>query len=287
VDQMSIGEFARESRLSPKALRLYDELGLLVPARVDASSGYRFYEEGQLDAARLVASLRQLEVPLAEIRVILALDPPAAAAHIASYWAGVEDDHAGRRELAAYLVDRLQGKRTTMPDVTTLMIPERHVLCLLRHVEDEAAVWALGKEFIGIMKERPFPPMEGATSADFLIYHGEVTADSDGPVEWCHPIPSERRDELAAAYPELNLRLEPAHEEAWVHVGPGGQVPAAQWQIVSDTLRAWAEERHRRPSSLGVRIIYEMPRDRTSGAGPDCSFGVPLAPRLAETAGAA
>ena len=42
-DQMSIGEFARYSRLSPKALWLYDELGLLEPARVDEDSGYRYY----------------------------------------------------------------------------------------------------------------------------------------------------------------------------------------------------------------------------------------------------
>jgi DNA-binding transcriptional MerR regulator len=38
---MGIGEFARLSRLSPKALRLCDELGLLPPARVDLDSGYR------------------------------------------------------------------------------------------------------------------------------------------------------------------------------------------------------------------------------------------------------
>ena len=44
----------------PKALRLYDELGLLPPARVDPDSGYRWYAAGQLDNARLVASLRQV-----------------------------------------------------------------------------------------------------------------------------------------------------------------------------------------------------------------------------------
>jgi hypothetical protein len=42
---MSIGEFAKRSQLSPKALRLYDKLGLLRPARVDADSAYRFYEQ--------------------------------------------------------------------------------------------------------------------------------------------------------------------------------------------------------------------------------------------------
>ena len=35
MEEMSIGEFARRSRLSPKALRVYDGLGLLSPARVD------------------------------------------------------------------------------------------------------------------------------------------------------------------------------------------------------------------------------------------------------------
>jgi DNA-binding transcriptional MerR regulator len=62
---MSIGEFARRSRLSPKALRLYNELGLLPPARVDDDSGYRYYAESQLDRAGLIAALRQVlgEIP--------------------------------------------------------------------------------------------------------------------------------------------------------------------------------------------------------------------------------
>ena len=44
VEEISIGEFARRSRLSLKALRLYDELGVLVPSRVDEVSGYRYYD---------------------------------------------------------------------------------------------------------------------------------------------------------------------------------------------------------------------------------------------------
>ena len=56
---MSIGEFGSRSRLSAKALRLYDELSLLPPARVDEDSGYHFYEPGQLKQARLIAALRQ------------------------------------------------------------------------------------------------------------------------------------------------------------------------------------------------------------------------------------
>ena len=60
---VSIGEFSRLSRLSPKALRLYDDLGLLVPDHVDAATSYRWYADTQLDQAR-VALLRRIGVPL-------------------------------------------------------------------------------------------------------------------------------------------------------------------------------------------------------------------------------
>ena len=73
MELMTIGAFARASRLSAKALRLYDELGLLPPARVDPASGYRFYAPAQLEQARLVAWLRRLDLPLARIREISAL----------------------------------------------------------------------------------------------------------------------------------------------------------------------------------------------------------------------
>jgi len=84
---MGIGEFAELSWLSPRALRLYDELGLLPPARVDPDSGYRWYAPAQLEQARLVASLRQLDIPLAQIKLILALDAAAAAEQVAACWA--------------------------------------------------------------------------------------------------------------------------------------------------------------------------------------------------------
>ena len=77
---LTIGAFARAARLSPKALRLYDELGLLPPAAVDAESGYRFYAPAQLDRARLIAWLRRLGMPLARIRQVCGLAPAAAAA---------------------------------------------------------------------------------------------------------------------------------------------------------------------------------------------------------------
>ncbi len=111
---LTIGEFARECRLSPKALRLYDELGLLAPARVDPVSGYRLYEPGQLERARLVAWLRRLGMPLARIRVVCDLAPAAAAAEVATFWTQAEADLASRRDLAAFLTAYLSAKGMTM-----------------------------------------------------------------------------------------------------------------------------------------------------------------------------
>ncbi len=106
---LTIGAFARASRLSPKALRLYDELGLLPPVRVDPVTGYRFYAVGQLERARLVAWLRRLGMPLARIREVCARDPAGAADEVRAYWAEVEAETAQRRDLAAFLVGELSG----------------------------------------------------------------------------------------------------------------------------------------------------------------------------------
>jgi protein phosphatase len=114
VELLTIGAFARACRLSPKALRLYDELGLLTPARVDPLTGYRRYAPDQLDRARLVAWLRRLGMPLARIRLVCSLDPADAADEVRAYWAQVEADTAARRSLATSLVERLSGKDTTM-----------------------------------------------------------------------------------------------------------------------------------------------------------------------------
>ncbi|UNO44074.1 MerR family transcriptional regulator [Streptomyces sp. MST-110588] len=113
---LTIGAFSRASRLTPKALRLYDELRLLPPARVDPVTGYRLYTPAQLERARLVAWLRRLGMPLARIREVCAYGPRGAAEEIAAYWAQVEADTAARRDLAAFLVDQLNRKDTiTMP----------------------------------------------------------------------------------------------------------------------------------------------------------------------------
>src|SRR5580658_5887074 len=259
MDQMSIGEFARGSRLSAKALRLYDELGLLPPARVDEGSGYRFYERGQLKQARLIATLRQLHVPLAEIKAILPLEPAQAAERVRVIWAASEAGHTARRALAAYLIDELSGKRSVVYEVSTREIPERRLLCVKRNVAGRDKAWAFGKEFIALLRQYQLPQIEGRAGAFFCIYWGEVSEDSDGPIEWCRPVPPDQAEALAARCPELTLRTEPAHGEAFVPIG-NGQLDGADWQVDGRSLEAWSDQQQHnvdvRLASLGLRITY-------------------------------
>ncbi|SFF61294.1 protein phosphatase [Actinoplanes philippinensis] len=111
---LTIGVFARAARLSPKALRLYDELGLLRPAAVDDGSGYRLYAPEQLDQARLIAWLRRLGMPLATIRRICDLPAVEAAAEVDAYWQRVLAETADRGRLATFLVDHLSGRGSAM-----------------------------------------------------------------------------------------------------------------------------------------------------------------------------
>ncbi|MCF2130362.1 MerR family transcriptional regulator [Strepomyces sp. STD 3.1] len=111
---LTIGAFARATRLSPKALRLYDELGLLPPARVDPVTGYRLYAPEQVERARLVAWLRRLGMPLARIRHVCSLEAGAAAQEVRAFWARVEADTAARRDLTVFLVDHLDRRDTAM-----------------------------------------------------------------------------------------------------------------------------------------------------------------------------
>lgn len=68
---LKIGEFSKLSMLTIKALRLYEKEGLLLPARVDEWTGYRFYEASQLETAAAIKALRQLDFSLEEIKAHL------------------------------------------------------------------------------------------------------------------------------------------------------------------------------------------------------------------------
>ncbi len=119
-DLLPIGRFARLSGLSVGALRHYDELDLLRPAAVDRFTGYRRYRQDQLESARTIARLRDLEVPIEEIRDLLAGDDPAERRRrLAAHRARVQA-RTFRLQHQLHVLGRLsEGREPIVSDVTT------------------------------------------------------------------------------------------------------------------------------------------------------------------------
>jgi DNA-binding transcriptional MerR regulator len=99
-DLLPIGRFARLAGLSVGALRHYDELDLIRPARTDPFTGYRSYRRDQLETARTIVAMRDLEVPLETIRELLATDDPGERRRILV-------DHRSRIEARTFRLQRV------------------------------------------------------------------------------------------------------------------------------------------------------------------------------------
>jgi DNA-binding transcriptional MerR regulator len=209
---MPIGAFTKRTRLSYKALRLYDAMGLLTPAFVDEGSSYRYYSEEQVEKAKLIGLLRQLEMPLNRIANVLTLPGSEASRAIALYWHEVEADARVKRRLVHYLEGYLEGKGERMFEIQTREIPEQKVLTMQRRVY----VKDLDK-FLDDAKKQLYGQLaqEGPTAAApyFVAFHGQVNDDSDGPVEVCVPFKGSLEP-----VGEMRIRLEPTHHEAYTRV---------------------------------------------------------------------
>jgi DNA-binding transcriptional MerR regulator/effector-binding domain-containing protein len=74
---VSVGRFATMTHLSIKTLRHYHQVGLLEPAEVDSETGYRYYTLEQLPTAQLIRRLRDLRMPVADVRAVLVANSPS------------------------------------------------------------------------------------------------------------------------------------------------------------------------------------------------------------------
>jgi DNA-binding transcriptional MerR regulator len=120
---LSIGRLGRTSGLSVKAIRHYERMGLLAPHEVDPSTGYRRYVASQVETARTIRRLRELNVPLARIRTILdAADPATTRRELEEHLAQTESEswrlqrivHRLRRTLDDPKQEHEQGKEEEM-----------------------------------------------------------------------------------------------------------------------------------------------------------------------------
>ncbi|HTJ40175.1 MAG TPA: MerR family transcriptional regulator [Dactylosporangium sp.] len=270
---LTIGVFARRSWLSPRALRLYEQQGLLVPAVVDERTGYRWYRPAQLETARLVARLRRLDMPLARIAEVVAAheeDPQRAVTLLDAFWTDEEYRVAARRELVGHLRIRMLGEDGSldMDSVQVREVPQQTVLTQHRHVRvQDLPAWIDAS--IGRLLKAAAGHGDGMVGPCFIIYHGEVNEESDGPVEICLPVEPDPHRALDVA-----VRVEPAHREAYTRITKA-QVAFPQILSAFDAVRAWTE-REQIAATGSPREVYFA--DFANAAPQDlvCDVALPI-----------
>jgi DNA-binding transcriptional MerR regulator len=109
ASSFAIGDFSRATHLTVKTLRHYHETGLLEPAHIDPRSGYRRYTTEQIPTAQIIRRFRDLDMPLNEIRSVLAApDVQTRNALIAAHLRRLESDLAQTQRAVASLRDLLE-----------------------------------------------------------------------------------------------------------------------------------------------------------------------------------
>ncbi|ADB52594.1 MerR family transcriptional regulator [Conexibacter woesei] len=249
---MTVGQFARMTRLSAKQLRSWDGLGLLAPAQVDPDTGYRYYHPRQARTAVTIALLRSLDVPLASIRELLVADDEGAERLLSEQRERLQAELVAR-ERALRALARLTADRELMPyEVSTATLPPRRLLGLrgtttAERLHRDAA--ALVEQLLRAL------PWAAAPGAPPLV--GLYPLDLDGDVAFAVGV-----DPAASAAPEaagaaasrpdgiVPIELPGGAIARVTHVGSYDELPLAYFPLL-----AWLQERGH-PAAGPVRETY-------------------------------
>lgn len=261
-DLLSIGQFAALTRLSLKALRLYDESGLLPAAHVDPFTGYRRYTPDQADRATLIGALRRVGVPLEAIRSIVDADREQALELFHDWWAREQRDYLNRRGLALYATARLSRKGESPMEIRTRVVPARTMAVISKELfQPEIDTFVTGA-FTAIFEHLVAHGLRthGTTPEEptYIIFHGQVTPDLSARVDICVPFEGE-----VGPTADISIALEPEHHEAYTELTKA-QMEFPQILHAYDAVGAWVHQ-HGEPT-LPPREVYiaEWPE-----AGPD------------------
>jgi effector-binding domain-containing protein len=247
-DLLPIGRFAKATRLSVKALRHYDELGLLRPAWVDPSSGYRYYRPAQANQAEAIRILRSVDMPLEEIGAVLADGGgEPAARRLRRHRARLEDRLAEHRRMLAFL-ERLLDKEDVMPyEVTVKELPAQPVAATRTTTDLRQIAAAISTGVDAVLAELGRRGLEPAGPLQ-VVYHADQVLDEDtpAPIEVCFPVAAPF-DGTGEVY---GTELAGGPAAVTVHRGPYAEIGPAY-----HTVSGWIAD-HGHELAGGPREVY-------------------------------
>ena len=194
---MQIGDFSKLSLVSVKALRYYDEIGLLKPERVDEYTGYRYYSAVQLPQLNRIVAMKNLGLSLDEIARLLRHD--VSVEHILGLLHSKQAEIKQRLSAEAERLERVEEwlaeaqKEGKLPEyeVTIKKINPMKVVSIRKILDNFEHIG----ELFGVLcpfLENTHAPVSGAP---FTIYHDKEFKEADVDVELAVPVWREMKSE--------------------------------------------------------------------------------------------
>ncbi|MEI2301128.1 MerR family transcriptional regulator [Ensifer sp. MJa1] len=230
------GRFGAATRLSPKALRLYAEQGLLVPAYVDPTTGYRYYAAEQAGRARLIARLRRMGLSIARIARLIELEPDVRLAELRAWLEAQTKRLEQHNELVEAIARQSNGGSD--PLVAAVRV---------RDVAPSKIVYRQGHVTVDALDA-----FTESTEAEIRTYLAESGKRDGGPMtlHFHEPVNHDGKGhiEVAISYEgslepsgDLRIRLQPPGREAFLPVFEAYETFPSVLRVY-DAIEAWFEQ---------------------------------------------
>lgn len=185
---LTIGRFAAATGLSHKALRIYDEIGLLSPSYTDPFTGYRYYEVDQVQHGQFIRQMREMEMPLKAIRAVLGASLSEAERLLTQYQREFNHRTLLVGQMTRQLIHFLRQEETNMTlSVESRELYPQQVVCIAGHVLVKD-IDTFIKESLGRLLAFVEQQDGRITGPPVGIYHGQINEVDDGPLEVCFPV---------------------------------------------------------------------------------------------------
>ncbi|MBB6132667.1 DNA-binding transcriptional MerR regulator [Massilia aurea] len=188
VKKLNSSEAASELGVSTKALRLYEQKGLVNPERT--SAGYRAYSPEDMVCATKVVALRNLGLSLSQVAEVFDGDPQSLQSALLSHDAFLNEE-MGR------LIQRMEKVRSLQSGLALGRIPSKEELSILLNPEPKISLtfllpWPWGGEQFEIRNVRPLNYIVGPVGSGKTVFaHCIANALAGGvfiePQQWKSP----------------------------------------------------------------------------------------------------
>lgn len=245
----TISEFSKITQITPKALRYYHEVELLVPEKIDEFNGYRLYGAGQIDKALMILELKELEFSLEKIKEVLS--KASNDQDILSILQAQKLKISGKINEYKSKLDKFEKifkerERNKMDNINCEIqekeIPEMLIACI-RH---QGAYKEIGPLFGKLFRACGFNSICGPA---FALYYDECVRENDANYEACVPIKNKINKE------GIDIKgLKGGHAFTVIHKGPYESLGGTYKKILD-----YMKEKNIKPTSPSREVYLKGP----------------------------